>query len=241
MKKLWEWHSEEIVRNPNKLKTISMKDNNIYTSNESFESDIQIICKAFLIGKRFYNDNGMRSIMNMMINKYSIDTKRRPPGTTVDNRTITIPRIASAFPVVTVDLGYKGHGIVRVDSKDLIGVEWPRAFLTPNIASIIPKDLNDKPLAQLLMLSVEAHALNPRIKTSKKPINLTYLYQCLMNSYKSDIVDKDVQLKKCKEWGIIDANNQLIPEIRDSKQACISMIRARKSGDPALEKIIQDL
>lgn len=92
-----------------------------FSNDEEFKSDMQFIDIVFLTrGAMFDKIKGksgesMKRLMDMMKAKYNINTRKRKPGTILDSKTVTIPRIAASFPQVTVGLFHKDLGRCLVD------------------------------------------------------------------------------------------------------------------------------
>jgi len=57
----------------------------------------------------------------MMKTKYNINTVKRKPGSQLDAKTITIPRITASFPSITVGLYMKGFGRNIFDPSEIFG------------------------------------------------------------------------------------------------------------------------
>lgn len=87
-----------------------------FSNDEEFRIDIQFIDIVFLTRGAVFDKikgksgDAMKRIMDMMKAKYNINTRKRKPGTTLDAKTVTIPRIAASFPQITVELFNSGIG-----------------------------------------------------------------------------------------------------------------------------------
>lgn len=179
-------------------------------------------------------------MIGMMKDKYGLITTKRARGKPFGAQVITLPRIAAAFPVVTVTVFGINCGRALVDEVDVVGraVGWPLYFMAPMIASVIPH-VGKGPLAQLLAIAV---AIDDLLHKTDAKTGLSALYKYLNVSYMSKVVDAKTKMKKCEEWGIVrrigEQECEFVPVIRDSREACIRRIRERRADDKDLDKIL---
>lgn len=118
----------------------------------------------------------MKNIMNMYRQKYNINVTKRAPGSQLDSKTITIPRIAACFPAITVGLFHHGIGRSIIDPEVLFPGLEPRALFSTMIGSMIPVRDN-APLAVLLSIAVRNDDILHQID---RKTGLSALYTCLL-------------------------------------------------------------
>jgi len=69
--------------------------------------------------------------------------QRKRPRSQLDAKTITIPRIATSFPSITVELYMRGFDRNIFDPSEIFGeLTLPKALMAPMIASCLPKFAN---------------------------------------------------------------------------------------------------
>lgn len=214
------------------------------SNDMEFHVDVQHLCLIFISRGAAYDKifkksgKPMQELMSILKEKYGITTIRRQPGTQLDANVITLPRIAATFPTVTVELFHQGLGRTLVEPSEIVGrnVEWPRAFLSPMVASMIPH-VDHSPKAQLLAIAVAIDDLLHQTDTKTK---LKALFQYMMASYQSTAINPGLKISRCKKWGILqpDQNITFADSIVDCREDCKSMIRRRRAEDPDLERIL---
>lgn len=218
----------------------------VTVSNDmEFRSDVRYLCLLFVSRGAAYakilkkSSRVAQDFLGQLQEKYGISVEKRRAGTTLDAKTITIARIAAAFPTVTLDLYHAGMGRILVTAPEITGihdVEWPKAFLTPMVASMIPYSVNVKP--QLLAMAVATDDLLHQGNTKTK---LSSLYQYMMASLSSSLIPPATKRMRCTLWGILTNSGTLSPIIEMHRNACIMQIRKRRPDDADLERVLSDL
>lgn len=210
-----------------------------------FSSDIRYLCLLFVSRGAAYTKILKKSsaiaqeFLGQLQEKYSISVAKRRAGTTLDSNTITIARMAAAFPTVTLDLYHSGMGRILVTASEITGIpdlEWPKAFLSPMIASMLPHTINAR--VQLLAMAV---ATDDLLHQGNAKTKLASLVQYMMASLGSTMIPASVKKLRCTNWGILNRTGGLIPAIENNRQSCIQQIRKRRPDDVDLERVISDL
>lgn len=215
------------------------------TNDMEFSSDIRYLCLLFVSRGAAYKKILLKSsdvakgFLTMLQEKYTISQDRRKPGTAIDSTTITIARVAAAFPTVTMDLYHAGLGRLLVSTSDVTGqsgFEWPKAFLTPMVASMIPRSVNVK--VQLLALAV---ANDDLLHQGGSKTKLSSLTQYMKASLNSTMIPESVKKARCIKWGILEQNGSLTPSIAKVKEECLQQIKKKRPDDIDLDKVLNDL
>lgn len=215
------------------------------TNDMEFSSDIRYLCLLFVSRGAAYkkilqkSSEMARGFLTMLQEKYTISQDRRKPGTAIDSTTVTIARVAAAFPTVTMDLYHAGLGRLLVNAVDVTGqagLEWPKAFLTPMVASMIPHNVDVR--IQLLALAVANDDLLHQGSTKTK---LSALAQYMMASLNSTMIPVSVKKVRCIKWGILEQDGSLSPSIQNARAACIRQIERKRPDDADLAKVLSDL
>lgn len=217
----------------------------IVTNDMEFSSDIRHLCLLFVSRGAAYkkilqkSSEAAKGFLTMLQEKYTISQDKRKPGTAIDSTTVTIARVAAAFPTVTMDLYHAGLGRLLVSAVDVTGqpgLEWPKAFLTPMVASMIPHGVEVR--AQLLALAVVTDDLLHQGGTRTK---LSSLVQYMMASLSSTMIPLSVKRMRCVKWGILEQDGSVTSSILNAKSACIQQIERKRSDDADLAKILSEL
>lgn len=215
-----------------------------YTCNELFHQDIQFICLMFINRGASFDKIRLRSkelmvsVMDLLKQKYNINTAKRKPGATLDSKTITVPRIAACFPTVTVGLFHAGHGRAIFDATSVFGESHiPRALLSPMMASCVPRALREFRIV-LLAISVATdtvlHSENQRTK-------LRQLLQFMDASFNSTAVTEVCKFKICKFWGVLKADGRPGDYLPEARRKAVEYVRKARVGDSDVESIIQEM
>jgi hypothetical protein len=245
---LYTTTKEDILADPSGLETIEAEikvGNEMqhfrFSNNQDFHQDMQFICMMFITrGAAFdkimrKSTETMSRVMNLLKVKYNINTTKRRPGTSLDSKTITIPRIAASFPAITVGLFHKNFGRSIIDSSQLFAeIDLPRAIFSPMIASVLPKT-NNAPLAVILLIAVKTDDV---LHQTDNKTALQALFQYLMASYNSTAVTEMVKQKNCEVWGIGSRMNGAFtynPIILGLVQRSKASISELRSNDPNLQ------
>lgn len=217
-----------------------------FTNNMAFMSDMEFICLMFITRGAAYekimkkSGDTMENCMKMMRAKYNINVGTRRPGSSLDSKIVTIPRIAATFPNVTINLFHKGFGRLIFDKNLLFpGVEVPRALLSPMMPSMLPK-VNDVPLAVMLAVAVKTDDVLHQV-TNKT--SLQALYQYMIASYSSAATTERVKCKYAVEWGlgIRSGLNQVFSyndSVKGLRSRAKDSIRESRPHDGNLESIL---
>ncbi|KAL0107442.1 hypothetical protein PUN28_015780 [Cardiocondyla obscurior] len=206
--------AQTIAANPNSLverRLVAILDGQeremIFTNNMRFHSDMQYICLMFLTRGAAYEKSLKKSseamvfCMQIMKTKYGINTAKRKGGQSLDEKVITIPRIAATFPNITVDLFHKGFG------RSIYSIELafpnrklPRAFFSPMMIALLPK-LQGAPFAAMVLLSVMTDDILNQMGTKT---NIEQIYSFALASYNSTVQTERIKIKLCAMWGIVE-------------------------------------
>lgn len=215
-----------------------------FTSDMPFGSDIQFICLMFITrGSAFdkimsKSSEAMKKCMTLLKTKYNINTTKKRPGTTLDSKVVTIPRIAATFPGVTVGLFHRGIGRTIYDVELLFpGITPPRALFSPMISSVLVHKEN-APLAVMLALAVKVDDVLHQVD-NKTP--LTSLYTYMLASYNSTATTNLMKMKYCDEWRLgVKTNGEF--EYNDvvvnMRPRAVEIIRSSRNNDPSLNSIL---
>ena len=212
------------------------KMTNLFTNNLAFFEDVGILCSFFLRGgfqKIMKSNSVMGRVVWVLRNKYNILSTPKPGYPPLRADAITLPRIAAAFPAVTVAAFHQGVGKVLVQPSQIVGrdVEWPRAFMCCMMASMVPEIIN-KPVAQLLAVAV----------ANRRNTKLIHLLRDLKASLQSTVIPNEVKLSGYRKWGLmVEEVEEFIPAIKDSAMDCKKYIRAQRPDDPDLESVLGEL
>lgn len=218
-----------------------------YSSNEPFSHDMQFICLMFITrGAAFdkimkKSSEMMTQVMALMKAKYSINTVKRKPGSSLDSKTITIPRIAASLPSITVGMFHKGFGRSIVDPAALFpGVDLPRVLFSPMIASMLPTN-DDSPLAVVLAIAVRTDDIlhQTDAKTKMMP-----LFQYLMASFNSQAQTEPMKARCAVEWGLGTRQNGTFTykrEIVESRERAKAIVEASRAEDDNLAFVLSQV
>ena len=209
----------------------------LFTNNLTIAEDRQILCSFFVKGgfqKVMNSSTNMGRVLRVLRGKYNIvPAPRKPVYFPLKADAITLPRIAAAFPVVTVHAFHHGLRKVLVQPSQIVGrdVEWPRAFLCCMMAYLVPEIIN-KPVAQLLAVAV----------ANDRDTKLIHLLRDLKASLQSTVVPNEIRLIWCRRWGLmVEEVEEFIPAIKDTTMDCEEYIRAQRPDDPDLESVLGKL
>ena len=210
---------------------------NLFTNNLPFVEDLKILCSIFVTGgfqKIMNSSRNVGQVLRVLRGKYDIlPNPRKSVYLPLKADIITLPRIAAAFPILTVVLFHQGLGKVPVQPSEIVGrdVEWPRAFLCCMMASMVPEIIN-KPVAQLLAVAV----------ANRRNTKLIHLLRDLKASLQSTVIPNEVKLSGYRKWGLmVEEVEEFIPAIKDSAMDCKEYIRAQRPDDPDLESVLGEL
>ncbi|XP_024884512.1 uncharacterized protein LOC112462764 [Temnothorax curvispinosus] len=239
-------HPEAIDVVSEEIKVNGKTESFEFNSNMSFTSDIEFICLTFLTRGETFKNISKKSItqcMKILKTKYNINTAKRRPGTSLDNKVVTIRRIAASFPIVTVGLFHKGYGKSIVDPTILFpNIDLPRAVYSPMIASAIPKS-EDAPLAILLAIAVKTDDILHQ--TDARSNLQTQLRGLKVQIYHSNAETESVKIESCISWGLLvmaaDGKHTYINAIVDSRQRAKEIIKELRPTDPALNNILSQI
>ncbi|KAH0539601.1 hypothetical protein KQX54_006023 [Cotesia glomerata] len=167
-----------------------------------FHDDLCFLIYTFLTGST------VKNILEHIITKYSIHkatgANKRKAGTSLDPKVVTLSRISAAFPTITVSIFNDSEIRYRVPPSTIFESELvdpiPRAFWSPMMASVFPKDLI--PLKALYAMALATdNVLHEKIAERTPVMKLVHY---LLASCKSTVVPERIKLAKCLEWKIVE-------------------------------------
>jgi len=229
--------AQNIWENSENLKTLVFEHNIQYTNNMEFSVDIQTICFYYdKILKYNIQNKLMQDIMELIINKYEINTE--PETENIDPTAITFRRIVYSFPSVMLDIFYLGTYSIFLQ-KIFADFKLPSVIFSPVIVSILPK-LNDPPIAVLTAIALKLNdmcsGVNPDSKTP-----LAIIYQRIFMSYTSTVFPERLKLQLCKKWRIVvvqENEYHFHPIFKIHRKKAKQLISTIRLGDPDLKNIL---
>lgn len=129
--------------------TSASEEKNKFTNMESIAKDVNFMITVFLarnnhIGKIIKKARGgVEDILNMLKEKYVIDDETHRSGTSLESRTITLPRIAGVFPGTAVRMFHEKTVKEIVTYETFPGTVKPEthAICCPLLPSVCPTSL----------------------------------------------------------------------------------------------------
>lgn len=225
-----------------------------FTNDEEFKTDMQFIDIVFLTRGAVFdkikgkNGESMKRLMDLMKAKYNINTRKRKPGTTLDSKTVTIPRIAASFPQVTVGCTCF-TGVRKMSSGPICSIPSRRGrssasakgpIFSPMMPSLLPLS-EDAPLAVMLAISVKVDDL---LHQADQKTSLSTLYQYLMTSYNSTAQTELIKQYACSSWGIGVRTNggfTYSEPIKNLRARAKLVITQSRGNDPQLLPILEQV
>jgi len=233
--------AQNIWENSENLKTLVFENNIQYTNNMEFSVDIYTICFYYdKILKYNIQNKLMQDIMELIINKYGINTEPQTENGAInlDPTAITFRRIAYSFPSVMLDMFYLGSYSIFL-RKIFADFKLPSIIFSPVIVSILPK-LNDPPIAILTTIALKLNdmcsGVNPDSKTP-----LAIIYQRVLLSYTSTVFPERLKLQLCKKWRIVvvkENEYNFHPIFKVHRKKAKQLISTLRLGDPDLGNIL---
>lgn len=128
-----------------------------FTNTESLMKDVCFLILIFLQRGSSWDkmegktNEGVISIMNVLKEKYKINTTKRAAGSSLDSAAVTLPRIAACFPIRILQFLEQGFGRIIIDPTVLTKAELPKWLQHPAAASAIPVNT---PFAEIAALPI---------------------------------------------------------------------------------------
>lgn len=97
-------------------------------------------------------NEGVMRILNLLKEKYKINTTKRAAGSSLAPNVVTLPRIAACFPIRILKFLEQGFGRIIIDPELLSESDIPRWLQHPAAASAIPVTTTIPEIAALPLL-----------------------------------------------------------------------------------------
>lgn len=217
-----------------------------YTDNEALSTDVKLLCmifatRGFSFAKIAAKSNKEFSqLMNLIKEKYNLNTSKRATGETLPASAITIPRIAASFPAMTTAFYHSRQARLLVQPEVVFpDFLMPPALFSPLIPACTPRSLKDNGACtnihpQVLLIAV---SVNDIINPLTKRTPLQQMWQFYLASFQSQMVPEDVRKSYFSKWGMLE-NNAFLSEIRGAREHSIRMLSTLRATDPTLPMVL---
>lgn len=222
-----------------------------YTNVETLQKDIHFLITLFNIrGNNFdkITKKGLpelSAVLEMLKEKLDIDFTTHAPGTPLDPKTITLPRICACFPTIVSNQFQKGYAKILI-APITVGLpnDIPKSALCPFIISCIPKTICKKGDNNVNLLFFLMHLKTDEILHRKENnyTDLEDMFVYYRAAYDSVGVPTTARVKFFRQMNLlIPTGTDFIPSLITAAGEAEARIRNTRPNDPNLDTIIKNL
>lgn len=216
------------------------------SNNMSFRDDIIIICylNQILCRRHSYQKcEIMDTLITLMKNKYKINLVTGKINNLLsiymNPEDLTTLKISICFPSISLPVF---HYTASPNLSALLpSFRLPRIIFSPMIMLVLPRFLQNPPIAILIAIFVKSDYL---LKSQSAQTPLSTIYEYVFECYNSDFLSESLKLNLCIKWRIVEKQNKkyrFISRLIVYRQRAKNLISELRPNDPNLEEILSKI
>lgn len=221
-------HKKFRVKNPNAENEVAadLSDSEKIYKHETFHKEMSLLIMIFLIRgsnvKKIMSKSvtQMSKLIKHLSLKYNIFVKDEKREKSLTPTSVTLARVASCFPMMTITLFSNEIGRTLAPQIRYFGENVPRSLLAPGIAAAVPRMVNSKSSihhAILWINYINDKIINQGQKRKETPI--TSLISFHRAAFNSSTLSDSLRIKLCQKTGLMNNNAFKEEVIRLDKKA----------------------
>ena len=213
----------------------------LWSAKDGFGKDMAILIGIYLSRgtnlAKIYKTciKSVCDFIDIMMVVYSIHMRKageKVERRSLDNDTVTLPRIAACFPIITVKMFNEGIGKTICADYGLGDVD--RCLLSPMMIAILPLEKSDTAHHIILWKScMDDKVLHKKDKKLTLPKQLVVYH---MANHKSKAIQPNDRIKACVEFGLCNEDGVFHKKYQDLDKLALRLLTELK-GNPFAERI----
>lgn len=194
----------------------------IFSNREEMMRDVCFLIMVFL--QRGSNWDKMTTktnadmvkILNLLKDKYDIDTNIREARKAIPAEVVTIPRIAACFPLRTLQFLAMGTGRVIVDISQITNVPGIPLWMQHNAcASAFPTYSSLPPIRAATLFAFGVHVLTDDVlhKKDGRYTSLADIFKYFSNAHNTVAVPRNARVKFLEATGFVQVVEESVYEV----------------------------
>lgn len=179
--------------------------------------------------------------MSAMKSKYSINTEKRDPGTSLGPTIVTLPRMAACMPAEVCNLFHRGYGRPLFTLADLgLPDTTSKACLTTSIIALLPKSALTRNGSVNVVFFLASILADDIIQPVGKKTPIKKLGSYYSASLKSQATPDAHRIKAMNHYRLLSGGS-FIQNLITAVGSCLLKIRDLRGNDPDLDATLMAL